>query len=201
MFRHSKNRRNFFKKAMLSISASGGLWLAGLGVGGWLLQGAIAPAPVRAATERVTVTITRQFNETYQSMLRRAEAAVRAAAQISFDRDVLVTDITVTAIGQSGGAITPMLTLEVSRPNWRTSPNPERWANYYADAQSLLNLSPSRTTTPATTTPATATPIAVPAPQTRPIPGNRPVIDTTAPSPATSNPVNNRPPEEELVIF
>lgn len=206
MFRHSKNHHHFFKKIVLSISVSGGLWLAGLGVGGWLIQVAIAPAPVRAATERVTVTINRQFNETYQSMLRRAEAAVRAAAQQSFDRDVLITDITVTAIGQSGGAITPMLTLEVSRPNWRTSPNPERWANYYSDAQSLLNLSPSRTTTttPATTTTPITAPVAAPtaAPQGRPAPRTQPVIDTTAPGASpTSNPVNNRPPEEELVIF
>lgn len=201
MFRQSKNYRHFLKKAVSSITVSGGLWLAGLGAGGWLLQVAIAPAPVRAATERVTVTITRQFNETYQSMLRRAEAAVRAAAQRSFDRDVLVTDITVTAIGQNGGAITPMLTLEVSRPNWRTSPNPERWANYYSDAQSLLNLSPSRT---ATTTPVTspaAIPTAPTAPQGRPASGTQPVIDTSTPGtpPAGSSP--NRPAEEELVIF
>ncbi len=201
MFRQSKNYRHFLKKAVSSISVSSGLWLAGLGVSGWLIQVAIAPAPVRAATERVTVTITRQFNETYQSMLRRAEAAVRAAAQRSFDRDVLVTDITVTAIGQSGGAIAPMLTLEVSRPNWRTSPNPERWANYYSDAQSLLNLSPSRTATTNPVTTPTVIPTAPTAPQGRPASRTQPVIDTSAPStPPTGSPPN-RQAEEELVIF
>lgn len=205
MFRQSKSRSNFLKNTILSISASGGLWLGGLGIGYWLIQGAIAPSPVQAATERLTITITRQFNETYQSMLRRAEAAVRAAAQRSFDKDVLITDVTVNAIGQNGGAITPMFTLEVSRPNWRTSPNPERWANYYSDAQSLLNLSPRTGTTPAATTPATTTPTVVPAapiPQPRPATSTQPVIDTTTPTstPPTGNPAN-RPPEEELVIF
>ena len=206
MFRHSKNHHHFLKKIILAISASGGLWLAGLGVSGWLIQGAIAPPPVQAATERRTITITRQFNETYQSMLRRAEAAARSEAQQLFDRDVLVTDITVSAIGQNGGAITPMFTLEVSRPNWRTSPNPERWANYYSDAQSLLNLLPSRTTatTPATTTAPVTAPAMIPtaptAPQGRPAPRTQPVIDTSAPStPPTGSPPNRQ--EEELVIF
>ncbi len=205
MFRQSKSRSNFLKNTILSISASGSLWLGGLGIGYWLIQGAIAPPPVQAATERLTISITRQFNETYQSMLRRAEAAVRAAAQRSFDQDVLITDVTVNAIGQNAGAITPMFTLEVSRSNWRTSPNPERWANYYSDAQSLLNLSPRTSTTPAATTPATTTPTVVPAapiPQPRPATSTQPVINTTTPTstPPTGNPTN-RPPEEELVIF
>ncbi len=205
MFRQSKSRSNFLKNTILSISASGGLWLWALGIGSWLVPGAIAPPPVQAATERLTITITRQFNETYQSMLRRAEAAVRAAAQRSFDQDVLITDVTVNAIGQSGGAITPMFTLEVSRPNWRTSPNPERWANYYSDAQSLLNLSPRTSSNPAGTTPTTTTPTVVPVapiPQPRPATGVQPVINTTTPTntPSTGNPTN-RPQEEELVIF
>jgi len=200
MFRQSKSRSNFFQKIILSISASGGLWLWGLGVGGGLILGAIAPLPVQAATERLTITITRQFNETYQSMLRRAEAAVRAAAQRSFDRDVLITDITVSAIGQNGGAIAPMFTLEVNRPNWRTSPNPERWANYYSDAQSLLNLSPRTSPTPPTTTPVVAPPVA-PTPQARPATGVQPVMNTATPSTSPQDISPDRSPEEELVIF
>lgn len=192
MFRQSKSRSDFFRKTILPIRLSaivfGGFWLAGLGTGGWLLQSAIAPPPVQAATDRLTITITRQLNETYQSMLRRAEAAARAAAQRSFDTDVLVTDIAVTAIGQNSGSITPMFTLEVNRQNWRTSPNPERWASYYTEAQSLLRLSPVTTVT-TTTTPATSTP----SPQSSPVNGNRITTDG-APTPRSSpNTLTNTP--------
>ncbi len=196
----------------LSISLSSNFWIVlGAAGGGWLLHEAIAPHSVWASTERTTVTITRQFSENYQSMLRRAETAARAAVQRSFDREVLTTNVVVTVVGQNGGAITPMLSIEVSRQNWRTSPSPQQWATYFNEAQALL----IPTTTATTTTP--ATPATLPVPRPSPIMGN-PITPTIAPSGSNrgsgdngsgtngttpASPARNVdiPVEEELVIF
>lgn len=188
--------------ATLSISLSGNFWIVlGTASGGWLLHEAIAPHSVWASTERTTVTITRQFNENYQSMLRRAETAARAAVQRSFDREVLTTNVVVMVVGQNGGAITPMLSIEVSRQNWRTSPSPQQWATYFNEAQALLIPATTATTTP-------ATPATLPAPRTSPMIGN-PIAPNAgngangANGATPTSPVRNVdiPAEEELVIF
>ena len=183
----------------LSISLSGNFWIVlGAASGGWLLHEAIVPHAVWASTERTTVTITRQFNENYQSMLRRAETAARAAVQRSFDREVLTTNVVVTVIGQNGGAITPMLAIEVSRQNWRTSPSPQEWATYFNEAQALLI--PATTATTATTNRATpATPTTLPAPVTGNPRNPSEINGTTSPSPGRN--VDIPVDEEELVIF
>lgn len=198
-----KNSAASLSIATLSISLSGNFWL-GLGAasGGWLIHEAIAPLSVQASTERTTVTITRQFNENYQSMLRRAEAAARAAVQRSFDREVLTTNVVVTVIGQNGGAITPMLSIEVSRQNWRTSPSPQQWATYFNEAQALLIPTATATATPGNTaTP--ATPTTLPAPRPTPVMGNprnpSEINGITSPNPRQN--IDTPSNEEELVIF
>ncbi|WP_341527119.1 hypothetical protein WKK05_32115 [Nostoc sp. UHCC 0302] len=104
----------------------------------WLASEAIAPQIVRAYTARVDLAIDRLPEENYQTMLTRAEAAARAAAQRSFDQDILVTDVSIIVSVQSYGAIAPILALEVSRPQWRTRPDAQRWATYFKTARSLL---------------------------------------------------------------
>ena len=104
----------------------------------WFACEAIAPQIVRAYTARVDLAIDRLPEETYETVLRRAEMAARAGAQRSFDQDILVTDVSVIVSVQSRGAIAPVLALEVTRPQWRTRPDPQRWATYFKTAQSLL---------------------------------------------------------------
>jgi hypothetical protein len=70
----------------------------------------------------------------------------RAAAQRSFDQDILVTDISVIVSVQSYGAIAPILSLEVSRKQWRTRPDPRRWATYFKNARTLLRFEEQPTT-------------------------------------------------------
>jgi len=104
----------------------------------WFLTEAIAPQVVRAYTARVDLAIDRLPEENYETILRRAEAAARAAAQRSFDQDILVTDVSIIISVQSYGAIAPVLTLEVSRPEWRNRPDAQNWATYFKTARSLL---------------------------------------------------------------
>ena len=113
---------------------------AGLAGGVWLTQAAIAPSVAQAYTARVDVTLDRRPGETYETLLRRAEAAARAAAQRGFDRDILATQVLVIISAQSEGSVVPVMTLDVSRNQWRGRPDPQRWATYFRSSQALLNL-------------------------------------------------------------
>ncbi|MEA5566321.1 hypothetical protein [Anabaena sp. UHCC 0399] len=115
----------------------------------WIGTEAISPQIVRAYTARVDLTIDRLPDEGYEAILRRAEMTARAAAQRSFDQDILATDIYVIVSVQSYGAIAPILSLEVSRKQWRTRPDPRRWATYFKSARSLLLFETQTTPSPA----------------------------------------------------
>lgn len=143
------------------------------GVPLWLVTFEIAPQIVQAYTVRADLSIDRLPEENYETLLRRAEAAARAAAQRSFDRDILVTDVSIIVSAQNYGAIAPILALEVSRPQWRTRPDPQRWANYFKSARSLLffgqNFTTPTNSQPATTnTPVTRPSRPIPRPNTNP---------------------------------
>ncbi len=137
----------------------------------WILTEAIAPQVVRAYTARVDLNIVRMADESYETVLRRAEAISRAAAQRSFDQDILATDVSVIVTVESYGAIAPILALEVSRQQWRTRPDPKRWATYFKTARSLLLFD---------TKPAISTNIGQPAP-------------TMTPAASPANTTNNSP--------
>lgn len=153
--------------------------------GGVCLEGAIAPQVVQAYTTRVDVALDRLPNELYDALIRRAEIIARAAAQRSFDRDILTSEVSVIVIGRNQGTETPILTLDVSRVQWSSRPDTRRWATYYKTSAVLLGFEqlspvPIRVTAP-------PTPVVAPAtPQVRP-PGN-----VTPSQPATP-----RPPQEE----
>ncbi|HYX14584.1 MAG TPA: hypothetical protein VE944_09475 [Nostoc sp.] len=110
----------------------------------WFLMETLAPQVVRAYTARVDLAIDRLPDENYETILRRAEAAARASAQRSFDQDILVTDVSIIVSVQNNGSIAPVLTLEVSRPQWRSRPDAQNWATYFKTARSLLFLENSQ---------------------------------------------------------
>ncbi|WP_066426225.1 hypothetical protein [Anabaena sp. 4-3] len=138
----------------------------------WMVTEAISPQIVRAYTARVNLSIDRLPDEGYEAVLRRAETTARAAAQRSFDQDILVTEVSVIVSVQSYGAIAPILSLEVSRQQWRTRPDPRRWATYFKTARSLLFFEQPQTTlnptTEVTTSPTTTPPTQPPEPQATP---------------------------------
>ncbi|AUB36442.1 hypothetical protein COO91_02354 [Nostoc flagelliforme CCNUN1] len=110
----------------------------------WFLAETLAPQVVQAYTARVDLAIDRLPDENYETVLRRAEAAARASAQRSFDQDILVTDVSIIVSVQNYGAIAPVLTLEVSRPQWRSRPDAQNWATYFKTSRSLLFLENSQ---------------------------------------------------------
>jgi hypothetical protein len=154
--------------------------------------GLVTPQPSRAYNSRVDVRLDRLTNETFDALMRRAEVVARAAAQRSFDRDVLISDVSVQILGQNAGTEMPLMALDVSRQNWQNRPDVKRWATYYKSARVLFGL-PSQGDF-AIPNPAGAgfTPVNTPQPMTPPAPGASPIpmpIDTPGLQPApTSSP-------------
>ncbi|NET34421.1 MAG: hypothetical protein F6K19_20745 [Cyanothece sp. SIO1E1] len=112
----------------------------GLAGGIWLGQGAIAPQIAQAYTARATIALDQQSDETFETLIHRAELAARTAAQRSFDTDVLIADVVITITGESQGLVVPILTLQVNRPQWKNRPDPKFWSTYFRDARDLLGL-------------------------------------------------------------
>jgi hypothetical protein len=138
-------RKNFLKLFTPSMTAKEAkirivyaTLLLGTALPVWGITEGIAPQIVRAYTARADIVIDRLPEETYETMLRRAEAAARAGAQRSFDQDILITEVSVIISGQNYGAIAPILDLRVNRQQWRNRPDPQVWATYFKSARSLL---------------------------------------------------------------
>ncbi|MCA6471809.1 MAG: hypothetical protein IM585_13430 [Pseudanabaena sp. M135S2SP2A07QC] len=106
-----------------------------------LLTMAIASS---AGAERREVDIRLLVNqdEGFTVMTRKAEILARSAAQRTFDRDVLVSDVSVKVtaqnLNQDQAAI--ILQLIVSRRNWASRPDPKIWATYFPMAKSLIGI-------------------------------------------------------------
>ncbi|MBD2071067.1 hypothetical protein H6F93_26735 [Leptolyngbya sp. FACHB-671] len=170
---------------------------------GVLLVEAIVPQAVHAQTNQVSVSLQRQPNESFETLINRAEAAARATAQQNFASSA-TSGVAVTVLGESAGLVAPLLSLEVNRDNWRSRPDPQQWATYYSDARTLLgfeSLAPATAAqpTPAVPTQSTAdsnnpttpeptaqTPATAPA-TTIVIPPNAQVSPTTQPTSGTSS--------------
>ncbi len=170
----------------------------------WLGSEAIIPQIAQAYTSRVDLEITRLPGDNYQSLLRRAEAVARAAAQRSFDKDILVTDVSIIISAQNFGAIAPVLELNVSRTQWRNRPDTQRWAKYFKMARTLLFFGESAKNTASNgesnaVEEASPPPPAIPnsVEETPPEPPAIPnsVEETSPPPPAIPNSVEETPPE------
>jgi hypothetical protein len=123
---------------------------------GILLVEAIAPRSVHAQANQVNVSLQRQPNESFETLINRAEAAARATAQQSFANNA-AGNVAVTVLGESAGLVAPLLSLEVSRDNWRSRPDPQQWATYYSNARTLLGFESLTPATAAQPTPAVPT--------------------------------------------
>jgi hypothetical protein len=110
----------------------------GMSALGWLTFNLVIPKTVNAYTSRLDVTLNRLPDESFQSLLRRAETVARAATQRSFDRDLLISEVQVMVLGEHQGIITPVLLLQVTRPNWKNSPDPQQWSIYFSHSESFL---------------------------------------------------------------
>ena len=97
-----------------------------------------------AVAERREVDIRLLVNqdEGFTVMTRKAEILARSAAQRTFDREVLVSDVSVKVtaqdLNQDRAAI--ILQLIVSRSEWSSRPDPKIWATYFPMAKTLIGI-------------------------------------------------------------
>ncbi|HEY9640399.1 MAG TPA: hypothetical protein V6C57_07940 [Coleofasciculaceae cyanobacterium] len=127
-------------RTLAALNTAAVFWLTTIGLALWLGDAAWRSPAAWAYTSESNITLQQEPNETYEGLTRRAELAARAAAQRSFDSDILITTVSVTVLGESGRAIVPILVLEVSRTDWRNRPDPQYWAKYFRTARPLLDL-------------------------------------------------------------
>lgn len=99
----------------------------------------VPPRAVQAYVTRVDLALDRLPDESFDSLARRAELAARAAVQRSFDKDILASNTSVIVTGRVSGSEAPILSINVSREQWRTQPDSRRWATYYKSAKLLLD--------------------------------------------------------------
>ncbi len=102
-------------------------------------------------TVLLNISVTSQPNETYETLLSRAEEAVLAAVEENFDQNKQISNVTVMVMAENYGSTAPVLSLEVSRSQWHKSPDIQRWGTYFASARSLLGLNSEVETTISTT--------------------------------------------------
>ncbi len=122
--------------------------LSAMGLSLWLLLGTAAaiawplltPAPAHAYTARVSLHIYRGANEPFAAFLTRAQQVARAGVQRSLDVDLLTTEVIVTVTGENQGIAVPILTVQVTRDQWRDRPDTALWSTYFPTAQALLDL-------------------------------------------------------------
>ncbi|WP_204102940.1 MULTISPECIES: hypothetical protein [Spirulina sp. CCY15215] len=101
---------------------------------------AIAPQSALAYTDMTTIELYRLAGESFPVLLRRAEIVARAAAQRSFDRDILVTSVAIDVVGKHNGEIAPLLRLQINRQTWQSQPDPQLWATYFPNTPFLLGI-------------------------------------------------------------
>ncbi len=95
-----------------------------------------------AIAERREVDIRLQVNqdEGFTVMTRKAEILARSAAQRAFDREVLVSDVSVKVTAQSQDQAAIILQLIVSRSDWSSRPDPKIWATYFPMSKDLIGI-------------------------------------------------------------
>jgi hypothetical protein len=102
---------------------------------------AIAGAAV-AERREVDIRLLVNQDEGFTVMTRKAEILARSAAQRTFDREVLVSDVSVKVtaqnLNQDQAAI--ILQLIVSRSDWASRPDPKIWATYFPMAKTLIGI-------------------------------------------------------------
>lgn len=140
----------FIKSSSLKLLLAPLSAVALLGVGGnfWLSGEANAQTTrtrptqtnARSNVARLNVTLSIQPNESYDTFMRRADAAASNVAIRSFNQNRSLGTVAVTVSGQNAGNIAPLLSLQVNRQNWANNPDTRRWATYFKNAPILLGI-------------------------------------------------------------
>ncbi len=104
------------------------------------MSGLLWTTPAQAELKEVDVRLRVRDGESFAVLVRKAEVLARTAVQQAFDRDVLVSDVSVKVTAQKQERIAPVFRLRVTRTEWQQRPDPKVWATYVPIAQQLIGI-------------------------------------------------------------
>lgn len=186
---HQNNNKPDFRQWLTRATQRTALSLVVIGFG-FSIQ-----LSTQAETARIDdITIDRQPDETYDSLVQRAESAAITALQQGFNQGSQITDVYVVILGQNQGTIAPVLAVGVSRPQWSGGSD---GFTYFNSARGLLGLEEQQLATADSPSPQGTTPPPPPGQQqdnpssptnAREVINNTPVQPGNTPSGATPPP-------------
>ncbi|MEB3122049.1 MAG: hypothetical protein VKL41_12600 [Snowella sp.] len=147
-----------------------------LGCGGWFTVVLVDSPVAIAQISQIPLTLSREPDETYPNFVQRATRLVTTRLKNDFSKNSSLNEVRIVVIGQNNGNIAPVLSVNMSRRQWLSNPNPQPLINYFSDSEFLLGF--DAPVAPVAPTPQTA--IAAP-------------TNPTTPPPDPSPPVNNPP--------
>ena len=175
-----------------------GLVSLSLGCGGWftVVTVALVDSPVAIAQiSQIPLTLSREPDETYPSFVQRATNLVATRLKNDFTKNSSLNQLRLVVIGQNNGNIAPVLSVNMSRQQWRSNPNPQPLINYFPDSELLLGFdapvpATATTSTPAPMSPAAETRSPTQSPPANASPSNNPPLPAITQPPEVETPTN-----------
>lgn len=75
----------------------------------------------------------------YTRAIQQAELLARSEITKQFSLNPSLNEVQVVVLGHYVGDIVPLLTVNVSREQWQSSPQVDRWGSYYSATYALLS--------------------------------------------------------------
>jgi hypothetical protein len=138
---HLLSMPSFFVRFSRRIAATLNLSVVvGMTTAVWGMTATVVPQMVHAETTRMLIPLNREPGETYDTLIRRAEATARVLTQRSFNNNLAVTDVSITITAEREGLVAPLLRLATTREQWNSRPEPQYWTTYFKATRALLGL-------------------------------------------------------------
>jgi len=163
---------------------------------GWLTLNLVNSPVAIAQISQIPLTLSREPDETYPSFVQRATTLVATRLKNDFSKNSSLNELRIVVIGQNNGNIAPVLSVNMSRQQWLSNPNPQPLINYFADSEFLLGFDAPvapipQTATPVPTTPSAETPSPTQSPPANVSPTNNPPLPATTSPPEVETPTNS----------
>jgi hypothetical protein len=152
-----------------------------------LFAGIVAADVAVAQTTKIDLPVRVQKGESYQGLLARASKLAENTIERRFQGNSQSDRVNLIVTAEKEGEIAPLLSVNVSRQDWRGNPNLQRWANVFPFGKDLLGF--GTPPLPAETPPAETPPVATPPTTTQPTPVP---IDLIPEDPASPIPLPNQ---------
>lgn len=146
--------KNWAKYQQVVIKISHIAVLGGLLGTASVVTEANAQTTVTTNVARVNLAVNRQAEETYESLLSRAQSVAMSALKQRFHQDRHTPAVSVIIVGQHQGAIAPVLSIEVDRKQWQKAQTKDQ-IKFFATARQLLGFDDNGQAVVATPTPDT----------------------------------------------